>query len=548
MKLKLTALALILLLSDFAFSQQSFVQTINLDTSITKTLDSASFYVKNPTNKVMTVVNGRTLNSMFFLRSTSFTVNPHDSVMAWVLFRTKQNITYRDFIIYDNNVLKNSLVYYTVATGKYADVLYAFTQGLIDEELKTALKTFTTTGYITLGYNVARDRMYESIDDYGNNDTLECVYTGRRAYVPNRAGAGNVSFNCEHTWPQSFFNENDPMKSDVNHLYPTDDAANNARSNYPFGIVLSGITYNIGGSKLGKDFENATVFEPRDKHKGNVARSLFYFAVKYGNQGGYMSGKQENVLRQWTVSDTVDANEMTRNTRIKQYLNVRNPFIDHPEFIDRIKSTFSTIINVPKPKTAAGPSAITYDTLAKNDTSSYYLAIFNYGTGSSSINNVASSNGVFTVVSFPTSVAQNSFGYARIKFKPNANNQTFTGNITVSTSDTTINVNVTGYSNGLTVGIASLSSQVPDKFALAQNFPNPFNPTTKINFAVPYRSFVSLKVFDLSGKEVSALVNNTLQAGTYQYDFDGASLPSGTYFYKLETSDFTSTKKLILIK
>ena len=129
MKLKLTALALILLFSDFAFSQQSFVQTINLDTSITKTLDSASFYVKNPTNKVMQITNGRTLNNMFFLRSTSFTVNPNDSVQKWVIFRTNQNITYRDFIIYDNNVLKNSLVYYTVATGKYADVLYAFTQG-----------------------------------------------------------------------------------------------------------------------------------------------------------------------------------------------------------------------------------------------------------------------------------------------------------------------------------------------------------------------------------------------------------------------------------
>lgn len=548
MKLKLTALALILLFSDFAFSQQSFVQTINLDTSITKTLDSASFYVKNPTNKVMQVVNGRTLNNMFFLRNTSFTVNPNDSVQTWILFRTNQNITYRDFIIFDNNVLKNSLVYYTVATGKYADVLYSFTQGLIDEDLKTALKTFTTTGYITLGYNVGRDRMYESIDDYGNNDTLECVYTGRRAYVPNRAGAGNVNFNCEHTWPQSFFNSNDPMVSDVNHLYPTDDAANNARSNYPFGFVVSGITFNVGGSKLGKDFENATVFEARDKHKGNVARSLFYFAVKYGNQGGFMSGKQENVLRQWNLIDTVDANEITRNNRIKQYLNVRNPFIDHPEFIDRIKSTYSTILNIPRPKTSAAPFNAVYDTLAKNDTSSYYIAIFNSGEGNATISNVSSSNSVFTVESFPASIPQKTFAYARVKFKPNANNQTFNGIITITSSDTVKTVNVKGYSNDLTAGIATVSSQVPDRFELSQNFPNPFNPTTKINFAVPYRSFVTLKVFDMNGREVSSLVNNTLQAGTYQYEFDGSALTSGTYFYKLETSDFTSTKKLILIK
>ncbi len=548
MRLKLTAIALLLLLSDFAFSQQSFVQTINLDTAITKTLDSASFYVKNPSSKVMHVTNGRTLNSMFYLRSTTFNVNPSDSAKVWVIFSTKQNITYRDFIIYDNDVYKNSLVFYSIATGKYADVMYAFTQGLIDEDLKTALRTFTTTGYITLGYNVGRDKMYETIDDYDNNDTLECVYTGRRAYVPNRAGANLVSFNCEHTWPQSFFNSADPMVSDVNHLFPTDDAANNARNNYPFGFVVSGITFNVGGSKLGKDYENATVFEARDKHKGNVARALFYFGVKYGNMGGFTSGKQEDVFRQWNLIDTVDAHERTRNDRIKQFLNVRNPFIDHPEFFDRIKSSYSTILVIPRPKTSAAPFNAVYDTLAKNDTSSYYISIFNSGEGNATINNVASSNGVFAVMSFPTSIPQNQFGYARVRFKPNANNQTFTGLITITSSDTVKTVNVTGYSNSLTAGIATLSSQIPDRFALSQNFPNPFNPTTKINFDVPHSSFVSLKVFDMTGKLVSELVNGTLTPGTYQFEFDAATLPSGTYFYKLETSEFTSTKKLILLK
>lgn len=546
MKLKLTALALILLLSDFAFSQQSFVQTINLDTSITKTLDSASFYVKNPTNKVMQITNGRTLNSMFFLRNTSFTVNPNDSAMVWILFRTNQNITYRDFIIYDNNVLKNSIVYYTVATGKYADVQYAFTQGLIDEPLKTALKNFTTTGYISLGYNTGRDRMFETVDDYGG-DTIECVYSGTKVVAPNRTSAQNQGFNTEHTYPQGFFNEAEPMKSDIFHLYPTLEEPNNRRANFPFGVVVGTPTYQVGGSKLGVDFEGATVFEPRDVHKGNAARSLFYFVVKYGNPGGYMSGKQESVLRTWNVTDPVNAREISRNDKIKTFQNTRNPFIDHPEFIDRIKSTFSTILNIPRPKTSVAPSNAKYDTLARNDTSSYYIAIFNSGEGNATINSVASSNGVFTVESFPTSIAQNSFGYARVKFRPNANNQTFTGTITVSSSDTVKTVNVTGYSNNLS-GITTVSSQVPDKFALSQNYPNPFNPSTKINFAVPYKSFVSLKVFDMNGREVSALVNNTLQAGIYQYDFHAATLPSGTYFYKLETSDFTSTKKLILIK
>jgi endonuclease I len=388
--------------------------------------------------------------------------------------------------------------------------------------------------------------MFETVDDYGG-DTIECVYSGTKVVAANRTSAQNQGFNTEHTWPQSFFSENEPMKSDIFHLYPTLEEPNNRRANFPFGIVVGTPTYQVNGSKLGVDFENQTVFEPRDVHKGNVARSLFYFAVKYGNQGGYMGGKQENVLRLWNTTDPVNTREMSRNDKIKTFQNNRNPFIDHPEFIDRIKSTYSTILNVPRPKTSAAPFTVKYDTLARNDTASYYLAIFNYGTGNGSISNVTSSNGVFTVESFPTSVAQNSFSYAKIKFRPNANNQTFTGTLTISASDTTLTVNLTGYSNNLS-GITTVSSQVPDKFALMQNYPNPFNPTTKINFAVPYRSFVILKVFDMNGKEVAELVNGMQNAGTYAYEFDGANLPSGTYFYKLEATDFVSTKKLILIK
>jgi len=546
MKLKLLAIALIILISDLAFSQQSTFQTINLDTSITKTLDSASFYVKNPTNKVMQITNGRTLNSQFFLRTTSFNVNPNDSAAVWIIFSTVQNITFRDFIIFDNNVLKNSLVYYSVATGKYSDTRYAFTQGLIDEPLKTALKNFTTTGYISLGYNTGRDKMFESVDDYGG-DTIECVYSGTKVVAATRTIAQGLGFNTEHTWPQSFFNEAEPMKSDIFHLYPTLEEPNNRRANYPFGVVVGTPTYQVNGSKLGVDYENQTVFEPRDIHKGNVARSLFYFAMKYGNQGGYMGGKQDAVLRQWNINDPVNAREISRNDKIQAVQNTRNPFIDHPELIDRIKSVYSTILPLPRPKTASAPVTIKYDTLARNDTSSYYLSIFNFGEGNGSINSVTSSNGVFTVESAPTVLAEKTMQYAKIKFRPNANNQTFNGTITVSASDTTIVLNIVGYSNSLS-GVTTVSSNVPDKFDLSQNFPNPFNPSTKINFAVPYRSFVSLKIFDMNGREVSVLLNQMQNAGTYQYDFNAGNLTSGTYFYKLETADFTQTKKLILVK
>lgn len=88
----------------------------------------------------------------------------------------------------------------------------------------------------------------------------------------------------------------------------------------------------------------------------------------------------------------------------------------------------------------------------------------------------------------------------------------------------------------------------PDSYLLNQNFPNPFNPSTQIRFAVPHYSFITLKIYDMMGREVKNLVNEYKQAGYYNVTFDGSNLASGIYIYKLITGDFTDTRKMILIK
>lgn len=98
------------------------------------------------------------------------------------------------------------------------------------------------------------------------------------------------------------------------------------------------------------------------------------------------------------------------------------------------------------------------------------------------------------------------------------------------------------------VGIQQISTEIPDVFRLNQNYPNPFNPSTKINFALPKSSFVSLKVFDIAGREVAELINENLNVGTYEYEFNAAKLNSGIYFYRINTEGFTLTKKMMLIK
>ena len=93
---------------------------------------------------------------------------------------------------------------------------------------------------------------------------------------------------------------------------------------------------------------------------------------------------------------------------------------------------------------------------------------------------------------------------------------------------------------------------LPTKFLLSQNFPNPFNPNTTIRYQIPVRSIVTLKLYDILGREIITLVNEGEAAGNYNIDFNASSaaggLASGVYFYQLKAGDYTSVKKMILLK
>jgi hypothetical protein len=101
---------------------------------------------------------------------------------------------------------------------------------------------------------------------------------------------------------------------------------------------------------------------------------------------------------------------------------------------------------------------------------------------------------------------------------------------------------------GNTIGIKNISAEIPSGYSLSQNYPNPFNPTTNIRYQITNNKLVTLKIFDVIGKEVETLVNEKLAPGTYEATFDGSNLTSGVYFYRLTTEGFSETKKMILIK
>lgn len=126
------------------------------------------------------------------------------------------------------------------------------------------------------------------------------------------------------------------------------------------------------------------------------------------------------------------------------------------------------------------------------------------------------------------------------------------------TYDVTFTDSLTGYAVGdsgmvLKFGFPTTVAEranesLPEEFSLQQNYPNPFNPTTNLSFAVPHSSFVSLRVFDVLGREIATLVNERKAAGSYQVRFDGSHLASGVYLYRLQAGSFVAGKKMLIVR
>ncbi len=195
----------------------------------------------------------------------------------------------------------------------------------------------------SVGYEQARKIMFgELFVKKDNRGTfVEDVYCGKKFHYNQVSDVSNMGneVNIEHTWPQSRFNGNfdkNMQKSDLHHLYPTDSSANNRRANHEFGEVGESHdelnVQNCSSSKL-SDISGHFIFSPPKEHRGNVARSLFYFATRYKL---FIGPAEEMILKQWHKMDPIDEAEKTRHEIIAKYQKVRNPFIDFPELVEKI--------------------------------------------------------------------------------------------------------------------------------------------------------------------------------------------------------------------
>ncbi len=216
------------------------------------------------------------------------------------------------------------------------------------DTLGCELNTSGCHSHVNLGYDGARKVMFGKIHlkNDGRGYYVEDVYCNKRFAGGDNVGPNAIpnsnKINCEHTWPQSKFSRSFPadlQKADLHHLYPTDSRANSIRGNYNFADVSSDngelSNDNCSSSKSGSSVTSGgdNYFEPPTHHKGNVARALFYFSVRYKIT---IPKEEEAFLRKWHEIDPVDQDEMNRNDIIYSVQKDRNPFIDFPELVNQI--------------------------------------------------------------------------------------------------------------------------------------------------------------------------------------------------------------------
>ncbi len=262
--------------------------------------------------------------------------------------------------------LTNKNFYYS--KGFYSEV----EDGLKNDKLKNELFRILTSGHIensndfdelvsecekktncyqhsAVSYDRAREYLLGELDliQKGNEYFLRDAYCqkifSKEDFRKNQGpGPGKIPdhrvFSIEHTWPQSRFSDRFPnhfQKSDMHILFGVSQSANNSRGNIEFADV------QIDQNAICKPVRRGWVrgnsgevyFEPPDDHKGNVARALFYFSVRYKLS---ISEIEEESLRRWHRLDPVDQDEIQRHEGIFTVQKVRNPFIDHPELVELI--------------------------------------------------------------------------------------------------------------------------------------------------------------------------------------------------------------------
>lgn len=538
-----TFLLLVACLFPVALSAQVSLSSnaLNFFTQFTGTKDSLSLTINNNTDAQMEVSDISLYHGdCFSVNETAFVVPALGSYTIQVISDPFQNVRYADWLQIKSPTHPHHEGAFVFVYAEHADTYYDLTFDLYHEDLKAALGTLTSFGYIDLGYNGVRDQMFMSVDNQATNgggatqNTLECVYTATQAvgYTSRTDAQNTFNFNTEHIFPQSLYSSNQPMRSDMHQLRPTTGSSNGERGNKPFGVVTSP-SWTVGGSK-----SNNSTFEPRDAHKGDVARAMMYFVLRYQDYSGFMA-PQEAVLRQWNQNFPPTAVDSTRNRAIEALQNVRNPFVDHPEFTDRIASIATSNNGPLDPLAQIFTDTLTYLYTEAGDSTLGYFYVANQGINDLQLSNFGISGGEYRLVSASTmTIPKDSARKVYVSFSPPNTNVLGNETLTFTANDPqNSSVSVLLMGQGI---ITANDIGLENSFSVS---PNPSNGRFKIRFDQVQLAPLFIQLSDVQGK---VIWQQTVALTSSEIELDWTHFGKGIYFLECLQNGARETRKLLI--
>ena len=504
-------------------------------------------------------------------------------------------------------------------------------EGLIEQELLDYVVANYKTS-TTLGYNPARDVMYGTIDLKENNQ-LSCVYTGYTITLDTSqdpsTNAYEQGINCEHTWPQSMGADEEPQRSDMHHLFPCKSNVNSSRGNDPYADIPDEDTdiwyrndYSQGSipeefideyaEKYNPPDPTDERFEPRDDHKGDAARAMFYFFAMYNSAADTnFWNTQKDVCLDWHYYDPANTWETDRTWAIAGYQeNNPNPFVLDSTlarriwFYDSTGGTTNPNVNIVISEIMPNPSAVSdsygewfevynadsvshdlngwvikdndsddhtisvatslniepgeYLVFARNDDSTAnggFAADYEY-SGFDLDNNdpdevvlVDTAQNIVDQVAYTTAFPFSSGASMYLLDMASDNNDAT--NWTASTipyGDGDLGTPGRAWNDSTLMSIGE-HEIIPKMFQLYPAYPNPFNPVTTIRLAiVETQHTASLRIFDITGHLVKTLAEGEINPGQHEITWDASGLSSGVYFITLKSAQYSQTQKAILLK
>lgn len=543
---------LFLLLGHLAFAQNPAIFSLSashLQFPITMVgkMDSLQLTISNPgfnaRNFHLSIPFQEYGSQPFFLKDTALVVEQASTKSFWVYFRPVHNIANKAALILasspglfpnwqmpEQDILQIQIP--LLGQGRFPHSYYATTENLAEEALKQALKTRLALNYNSLGYNTARDQMYGSIDN--NNDSVTCIYTNRKAKFNTRAGATSNNFNCEHTFPQGYFNQDEPMRSDIHHLFSTDETANNSRGNLPFGIATAPFVANNAANFPSSN--GGGKYEPQDSHKGRCARAMMYFVLRYQDYTNFFQ-PQNAILRQWHKQFPVTPKDTVRNAAIFALQGNRNPFEDYPQLSERISNLIVNSVSDSTPKIRVSQRELYFGGFNfQGESQKFSVIVYNTGNQKLKISKVKIT-GDSTSLENPSDTAfelgknEARTLFLRVKCKTGFGDE---DTIKISSNDPENPLFHILFFQCVHIGVEKLRN-----FSTLAVVPNPVAHSFSID-GLPENQEAGLEWFSSLGKSLASqklVGSQTLMQ---------PQLPPGAYFLKITCGDSYRVKKVIL--